>query len=155
MQRRSLFAAAGGILLLPFTARIATATSKVPRQTRRHSVAFHVDVNDPALMTMALHNVSNLASFYSGKGDEVAIELVAYGPGLHMLRADTSPVKAEIKSIAESIPGTVFSACHNTRAAMAKREGKEIPLLPQAREVPAGVVRLVELQEQGWSYVKP
>ena len=155
MQRRSLVAAAGGILLLPFAARVAEATSKVPPKAGRHSVALHVDVNDPALMNMVLHNVSNLASYYSGRGDEVAIEVVAYGPGLHMLRADTSPVKAEIKSIAESIPGTVFSACHNTRAAMARQEGKAIPLLPQAREVPAGVVRLVELQEKGWSYVKP
>jgi intracellular sulfur oxidation DsrE/DsrF family protein len=38
---------------------------------------------------------------------------------------------------------------------MAKREGKEIPLVAQARSVPSGIVRLVELEEQGWTYARP
>jgi hypothetical protein len=38
---------------------------------------------------------------------------------------------------------------------MGKKEGKTIELLPQAKVVTAGVVRILELQEQGWSYVKP
>ena len=38
---------------------------------------------------------------------------------------------------------------------MAKKEGKEITLIDEARMVPAGVVRLMELQEQGYSYVRP
>ncbi len=48
-----------------------------------------------------------------------------------------------------------FSACENTRAGMSKREGKEVPLLNEAKRVPSGVVRLIELQEQGWSYIRP
>jgi intracellular sulfur oxidation DsrE/DsrF family protein len=38
---------------------------------------------------------------------------------------------------------------------MSKQEGKEIPILSEARVVPSGVVRLIELQEKGYSYIRP
>ena len=72
-----------------------------------------------------------------------------------MLREDTSPVKDRIKSLAATGRKITFAACAFTRSAMAKREGKEIALIPQATVVPSGVVRLMELQEQGWSYIRP
>jgi uncharacterized protein len=53
------------------------------------------------------------------------------------------------------MPNVAFTACGNTQAGMAKTEGKGIALLPEAKIVPAGVARLVELQEQGWSYTRP
>lgn len=120
-----------------------------------HHVAIQVSVNDPAVMNLALNNAANVAQDYSAKGEEAEVEIVAYGPGLHMLRDDTSPVKARVKSIGESMHNVVFTACGNTREAMQKAEGKEIPLVSRAKVVPAGVVRLMELQEQGWSYVRP
>ena len=72
-----------------------------------------------------------------------------------MLREDTSPVKARIKSMSETMPQLAFSACGNTRENMTKVEAKEIPLIAQAKVVKAGVVRLMELQERGWSYLRP
>jgi uncharacterized protein len=74
-----------------------------------------------------------------------------------MLRDDTSPVKDRIKQLAElAYPSTLrFSACDNTKQGMEKREGHAITIVPQATIVPAGVVRIMELQEQGYSYVKP
>ena len=120
-----------------------------------HHVAIQVSVNDPAVMNLALNNAVNVAQEFSAKGEDVEIEIVTYGPGLHMLRNDTSPVTARLKSIGESMPNVVFAACGNTRKAMQKAEGKEIPLVSQAKVVPAGVVRLMELQEQGWSYIRP
>jgi hypothetical protein len=91
------------------------------------------------------------------KGETVQIEIVTYGPGLHMLRADTSPVQDRIKQIADaSFPSAIkFSACGNTKEGMEKREGKAISIIPQAEVVPSGAVRLIELQEQGWSYLRP
>ena len=83
------------------------------------------------------------------------IEIVTYGPGLNMLRADTSPVKKRIKSFGENFDNIAFRACGNTQRKMAKNEGKSIMLLPQAKNVPSGVVHLMERQEQGWSYVRP
>lgn len=80
---------------------------------------------------------------------------MAYGPGLHMLRADTSPVKDRVKSVGESIPGLTFTACGNTIDTMKKAEGKEIPILPGVTVVQTGVVRLMELQEKGWTYIRP
>ena len=53
------------------------------------------------------------------------------------------------------MPNVAFTACGNTQTAMQKAEGKEIPLVSLAKVMPAGVVRLMELQERGWSYVRP
>jgi intracellular sulfur oxidation DsrE/DsrF family protein len=72
-----------------------------------------------------------------------------------MFREDTSPVKDRIKELRALVKNTTFSACGNTKRGMEKTEGKEMTLIPEARVVPAGVVRLMELQEQGWSYVRP
>jgi intracellular sulfur oxidation DsrE/DsrF family protein len=138
------------IWVFPALTTLASAADSV-----RHRLAIHVDQNDPAVMNLALNNAANVIQHYSAAGEEVEIEIVAYGPGLHMLREDTSPVKARVKSIGESMPNVAFSACGNTREAMKKAEGKEIPLLKQARIVPSGVVRLMELQEEGWSYLRP
>ncbi len=120
-----------------------------------HHVSFHVDRNDPAVMNLALNNIANLATYYSGIGETVDIEVVAYGPGLHMLRADTSPVKDRLAFIKRSIPEVVFSACNVTKTAMEKAEGHAITIVPEARVVPAGVVRLTQLHELGWAYIKP
>ena len=74
-----------------------------------------------------------------------------------MLRADTSPVQDRIKRLKDMVfPGKIqFSACNNTKQGMEKREGHAITIIPQATLVPSGVVRIMELQEQGWSYVRP
>jgi hypothetical protein len=74
-----------------------------------------------------------------------------------MLRADTSPVQDRIKHLKDMVfPGKIqFSACNHTKQGMEKTEGHAISMLPEATVVPSGVVHLMELQEQGWSYVKP
>jgi intracellular sulfur oxidation DsrE/DsrF family protein len=119
----------------------------------KHRLAIHVDQNDPQVMNLALNNATNVSS----KNEDVDVDIVTYGPGLHMLRADTSPVKDRLKRLKElAFPGNVqYSACNNTRQGMEKTEGKEVPILSEATIVPSGVVRLMELQEKGWSYVRP
>jgi uncharacterized protein len=95
--------------------------------------------------------------YYRGKNQDVDVDIVTYGPGLHMLRADTSPVQDRIKRLKDmAFPGKIqFSACNVTRSAMEKSEGHAISIVPDATVVPSGVVHLMELQEQGWSYVRP
>jgi uncharacterized protein len=133
---------------------IALATSALAADGKTHHVAIQVDQNDPAIMNLVLNNATNVIEHYRGKGEDVDVEIVAYGPGMHMLRADTSPVQDRIKKLKEM--GKVqFSACNNTKQNMEKTEGHAISILPEATIVPAGVVRLMELQEQGWSYVRP
>ena len=120
-----------------------------------HNLVLQVNVNDPATMNLALNNATNVAQYYKDLGEKVTIEVVTFGPGLHMLRDDTSPVKARIASIKESNPDISFKACGNTQENMHKVENKEIPLIPEATVVKSGVVRVMELQEQGWTYVRP
>jgi intracellular sulfur oxidation DsrE/DsrF family protein len=72
-----------------------------------------------------------------------------------MLRNDTSPVKARIETLALSTPEISYKACGNTQQNMQKAESKDIPIIPQAQVVASGVVRVMELQEQGWTYVRP
>ena len=120
-----------------------------------HRLILQVNTNEPAMMNLALNNATNVAQYYNDLGEKVTIEVVTFGPGLHMLRDDTSPVKERVKSIAASTPAISFKACGNTQENMHRAEKKEIPLIPEATIVKSGVVRVMELQEQGWTYVKP
>ena len=136
---------------------IAFATPSFAADTKPHRVAIQVNQNDPQVMNLALNNATNVLEYYRGKNEEVEIDIVTYGPGLHMLRADTSPVQDRLKRLKEmAFPGKVqFSACNNTKQGMEKTEGKAISVVSDATIVPSGVVRIMELQEQGWSYVRP
>ena len=122
---------------------------------KAHRVVLQVNSNEPAMMNLALNNATNVAQYYQDAGEHVEIEVVTFGPGLHMLRDDTSPVKARIKTIAQNMPEISFKACGNTQQNMRKAESKDIPLVPEAKVVKSGVVRIMELQEQGWSYIRP
>lgn len=132
-----------------------TASKRQAEVKKAHRLVLQVNSNDAAAMNLALNNATNVADYYKALGEKVTIEVVTYGPGLHMLRDDTSPVKMRIETIALSTPDISFKACGNTQENMRKAENKEIPLISQAQLVKSGVVRVMELQEQGWSYVKP
>jgi intracellular sulfur oxidation DsrE/DsrF family protein len=122
-----------------------------------HRLILQVNTNEPAVMNLTLNNAANAEQHYKSIGEKIQIEIVAFGPGLNMLRDDTSPVKDRIKRLKElAFPGKIqFSACNNTKQNMEKAEGKAVPIVSDATIVPSGVVRLMELQEQGWSYVRP
>jgi hypothetical protein len=149
---RLLCNAIAAALMLAFTASPGAAADK-----KEHRVSIQVDQNDPAVMNLALNNANNIMEQYKSQGETVQIEIVTYGPGLNMLRADTSPVQDRIKqTIDASFPSSVkFMACNNTKQGMEKREGKAISLVSQAELVPSGAVRLIELQEKGWTYLRP
>ena len=93
--------------------------------------------------------------YYADKGEEVEIEIVAFNAGLHMLRSDTSPVKERMANFRKSMTNVAFKACGNTMAAMERNEGHKIALLPDIPVVDAGVTRLIELSEKGWTIVRP
>jgi intracellular sulfur oxidation DsrE/DsrF family protein len=140
------------LLSLAFASSASAADEKKP-----HRLAIHVDQNDPQVMNLALNNATNVIEYYRGKKEDVDVDIVTYGPGLHMLRADTSPVQDRLRRLKElAFPGKIeFSACNNTKQGMEKAEGKAISIVSDATLVPSGVVRLMELQEQGWSYIRP
>jgi len=144
---KSLALAITAVFALAF---FAQASTEAPTR-----IAIHVDDNDPKRMNMALNNAANVQKYYDGIGEEVEIRIVAYGPGLHMLRADTSPVADRIATMSLELSNLTFAACGNTHAAMSKKSQKTVELLDEAEMVPSGVVELVELQKDGWAYIRP
>ena len=71
-----------------------TLAAEAPAKKKEHHLILQVNSNDPAAMNLALNNAMNVTQYYGETGENVKIEVVTFGPGLHMLRDDTSPVKA-------------------------------------------------------------
>jgi len=146
-----------GIVLPNFNQSQTTAAPSLQHSTsnKTHRVVIQVTQNDPAVMTMALNNAENLAKFYKDKGEPMQIEFVAYGAGLNMVRSDTSPVKERLAAMTSSMKDVTFTGCGNTLTSQSRLENKNITLIPEARILPSGIARVVELEEQGWTYVRP
>src|ERR1700741_400098 len=129
-------AAVASIACLSFISAVAAAPvpgkkAKAQRPAVVHRVAIQVDQEDPAVMNLALNNATNVIEYYRSKGEDVSVDVVTYGPGLHMLRADTSPVQDRIKQLRDvAFPNKIqFSACNVTKQCMEKREGNAIYIM--------------------------
>jgi len=142
-------------LLLVFAAMVAAAP--VQAEDGVHRLALQISDDNPQKMMTVLNVASNVSRHYSSLGEEVEIRIIAFNKGLHMLRTDTSPAKVmkRVQGFAQSMPNVSFSACGNTITAMSKKEGKATPIIEHAETVPAGVVTLIELNESGWTIVRP
>jgi len=136
------------VSLLSFTLTPANAIEK-------HRLALQISDDDAAKMNAVLNVAANVSKYYSDKGEEIEIQVVAFNAGLNMLRQDKSPVLTRLKSFKQGMPNVSFKACENTLEAMTRNEGKEPPLVDNADRVKAGVVTLIELGEQGWTIVRP
>jgi intracellular sulfur oxidation DsrE/DsrF family protein len=143
---RTLFIALVSLLSLALTP--ASATEK-------HRLALQISDDDAAKMNAVLNVAANVSKYYSDKGEEIEIQVVAFNAGLNMLRQDKSPVLTRLQSFKQGMPNVAFKACENTLEAMTRKEGKEPPLVENAERVKAGVVTLIELGEQGWTIVRP
>ena len=124
---------------------VAHAAEKV------HKVVIQVSTDDPRTQKIALNNAVNLQKAL-GAGN-VVVEIVAYGPGLTLLTRKSHQAN-RVKNLAMYDDFT-FSACNNTMKKIAKKTGKKPQLVEGVRVVPSGVLRVVELQEQGYAYVRP
>jgi hypothetical protein len=71
-------------------------------------------------MNMVLNNATHVIEYYRDKNEDVDVEIVAYGPGLHMLRTDSSPVQDRIKRSRT----WCFPARSSSRPATTPREGR-------------------------------
>ena len=128
---------------------VATAgCSQMPMaQQDRQKVVFQVSDADPAKWNLALNNARNVQQDL-GK-DKVDVEIVAYGPGLGMLKAD-SKVAARLAQALDSNIGLM--ACENT---MRNTKTKREDMYGGISFVDAGVVHIMKRQREGWSYVRP
>ncbi|MEE9309387.1 MAG: DsrE family protein [Cocleimonas sp.] len=116
----------------------------------KHKLVIQVSTDDLRTQKIAMNNAVNLQKLYGL--DNVDIEIVAYGPGLGML-TKKSKYAERVKSLA--LQDITFSACMNTMQKIKKKSG-HLPILTEGvGSVKAGVARIMELQEQGYSYVRP
>ena len=125
---------------------MAQATkSDVKKETANHKVVVQLSTNDVAQWNFLMNNLKFLKAAW---GEQVAIEVVAYGPGVDMLMTNT-PQKEKIADFKKQ--GIAFVVCENT---MKVRNIAKEEIIQEAGYVPSGVGELVLKQEQGWSYFK-
>ncbi len=135
----ALLVAAFFLLAMPFVAQ--------SQQSAKQKVIFQVSDADPAKWNLALNNARNVQAEL-GK-DNVLVEIVAYGPGLGMLKSD-SKVGARL---AQAIDGSVeLIACENT---MHNTKTTRADMYGGISYVTAGVTHLMKRQREGWAYIRP
>ena len=128
-----------GILLLALSFPVFTQ--------EKHKVVFQVSDNDPAKWNLALNNARNVQADL-GRGN-VQVEIVAYGPGLAMLKMD-SPIAARL---AQALDGNVgLLACENT---MQNTKVARDDMYGGIAYVQAGVTHIMKRQREGWAYIRP
>jgi len=115
-----------------------------------HQVVIQVSTSDPQAQRVALNKAGNLQKRFGM--DNVAIEIVSYGPGLSLMTKD-SEYSERVTSMARK--GIRFSACHNTMEGIKRKTGHMPELLDGVEVVPSGTARIVVLQEKGYAYVRP
>jgi hypothetical protein len=116
----------------------------------KNKLVIQVSTDDPRTQKIALNNAANLQKLYGM--DNVVIEIVAYGPGLGLL-TEKSGQASRVTSLA--LQDIHFSACGNTMQKISKKTGKMPKLLEGVDQVTAGVARIMELQQQGYAYIRP
>ncbi|MGE0356916.1 MAG: hypothetical protein AB7P08_08380 [Burkholderiales bacterium] len=125
----------------------AQAADPAVAASGRPRVVLQVSDNDPAKWNLALNNARNVQVDLGQ--DNVDVEIVAYGPGLPMLKAG-SAVAQRLDSAAKQ--GIGLMACENT---MKNTKVSRSEIAPGVQFVDAGVVHLMKRQREGWSYVRP
>jgi hypothetical protein len=120
---------------------------------KKHRIVYQLD--DPGVdkARFVLNNIGNHVKGVGGFGNIEALELVVFGPALkHFVAKDLDP---EVRQMLQALQaqGLVFGACGNTMKGMnvtLEQLARGAKALPQG-----GVVRVMELQEQGFSYIRP
>ena len=136
-MRRRLLALAAAVGAAPLLAA----------EAKKARVVVQVSDVDPARWNLALNNVRNLQEDLGAAN--VEIEVVAYGPGIGMLKLDAvtnSRITETVKS------GVQVAACENT---MRNQKLARADMHPDLAYVAAGVVEIVRRQQEGWSYLRP
>jgi hypothetical protein len=141
-SRRTFLLLAGAGVITATLPALAYAQAAAPK----NRALFTVTENDPARWNLVLNNLRSIGAGVGSEGIE--IELVAYGPGVLMLRSDSS-VKQRLADAAKA--GVKINACQNTMNGM-----KLVPsdMLGEIGYVPSGVVEVMRKQQQGWAYIR-
>ncbi|MEP6874880.1 MAG: hypothetical protein ABI887_10990 [Burkholderiales bacterium] len=123
---------------------LMAAAQEAPKPAR---VVVQVSEADPARWSLVLNNVKNLQDDLGA--DKVSIEIVAFGPGIGMLKFD-APTNSRVSEAVKA--GVTVNACENT---MRNQKLVRADMHPNVSYVPSGVVHLVKRQQEGWAYLRP
>lgn len=134
------------LLLAVLTIATLTGSISASAQSKAHHVIFAVTSPSDKDWQLTLGNIRNLIHGFAP--DAVEIEVVAYGPGIAMVRKSSS-VGAEIDALEKT--SVQFVACENS---MKRMQITKADLHDGVGTVPSGIVEVVKRQEQGWSYIK-
>lgn len=146
-RRALLFALA--LTAGPF-ALATTAASSDALPFAEHHLVLQLSDGDPHKQALVLSVANNMLKVYGP--DAIAIEVVAFGPGIDLLRADSSNKVAVDSLIAQ---GVTFDVCMNTVDTIARETGKQPALNDKAMQVQAGVAQILLLAEKGYTLVRP
>ncbi len=146
MSNRRLFLAAA-LCALALTGLSAPASAQTLDLQKPNKVVFQVSDADPAKWNLALNNARNVQEDLGR--DKTAIEIVAYGPGLGMLKLESAAGARVAEAMAA---GVSVVACENT---MRTQKVARADMLPNIGYVSAGVVQLMQRQKEGFAYVRP
>jgi hypothetical protein len=148
-SKQVLFALIAAVTLafLPATAPAQSAPQQAAQKSERYRLVLQVSDADPAKWNLAVNNARNVQTDLGAQN--VDVEIVAYGPGLNMLKAD-SKVAARL---AEALDNNIgLMACENT---MRNTKVTRADIYGGVRYVDAGVVHIMKRQREGWAYVRP
>ena len=131
-------------LLLLF-ALLISSVAFAQQTERQHRIVMQLTSGD----TLAHKNLMKQFKNMKEAAPTMQLEVVCHGPGMDMLMNDRSIVQEKIKEFAAK--GIVFLACENT---IRERNLDRSKVIPGAAYVQAGIIHIVERQEDGWSYIK-
>ncbi|MBK8340098.1 MAG: DsrE family protein [Flavobacteriales bacterium] len=132
-------------LLFLFTLLFASTGAFPQDAQRQHRIIMQLTSGDTLVHKNLMKQFKNMKE----AAPNMRIEVVCHGPGMDMLMSDRSIVQAKVKEFAGQ--GIVFLACDNT---IRERNLDPAKVLPEAGHVKAGIIHIVERQEDGWSYIK-
>jgi uncharacterized protein len=125
----------------------ADAPKTSSKASKKEKVVFQVSDADPTKWNLALNNMQNVQQAL-GK-DKVDVELVVYGPGLGMLKAESTAGNRVNDAVAD---GVKVVACEVTMKAMKLTKDD---MLGSVGYVPGGVIELMKRQKEGYAYIRP
>jgi len=115
-----------------------------------HRLVLQLSDNDPKKQGLVISIAYNLLKFYGP--DRIAIEVVTFGPGIDLLRADNANRQLVDSLVAQ---GVQFDLCMNTVETIERETGRRPQLNPNAVPVEAGVAQILALTENGYTLVRP
>ena len=139
-------------LLVPAFSQKVSA-QQVPLQDKpfaEHKIVLQLSDGDAKKQALVLSVASNLLKFYDP--DKVAIEVVAFGPGIELLLSGSERRKQVESLIAQSVR---FDICLNTVDTIERETGKRPEFIPAATPVQVGVGQVLHLTENGYTLVRP